>query len=40
MAERGTVDVVPCLSQKTLAVPALGSTDLTRPISPVDFFLT
>jgi hypothetical protein len=36
----GTVEVRPCLSHVTVAVPAFGSTDLTRPISPVAFLRT
>lgn len=36
----GTVDVRPCLSQRTVAVPPFGSTDCTRPISPVAFLRT
>jgi hypothetical protein len=40
IALSGTVEVLPCFSQCTTAVPAFASTDLIRPISPVDFFLT
>jgi hypothetical protein len=40
MVLSGTVEVWPCLSHSTLAVPALASTERTRPISPVAVFRT
>jgi benzaldehyde dehydrogenase (NAD) len=38
--ERGTVEVAPRLSQRTVAVPARASTASTLPISPVAFLRT
>ena len=40
IAVSGTVEAAPRLSQRTLAVPALGSTAWTTPISPVAFLRT
>ena len=40
IADSGTVELDPLLSQRTVAVPALGSTAWTLPSSPVAFLRT